>query len=109
MQMYSVVLTSTLSVSSQDVARMSAFTRSILPAECTATEQDIADLYYRERCNCFGIWDEDDNCLASAIFPIASFFNHSCVPNCTRFPDVTGCISVRFFDDDDDYAAFNPC
>lgn len=74
---------------------MSAFVRKIMPAYCSVTEKDIADLFYRERCNCFGIWDTNDNCLASAIFPIASFFNHSCVPNCTRFPDVTGCISVR--------------
>lgn len=78
-----------------DVKRMSAFTRSIMPAYLHASEQEIADLFYRERCNCFGIWDTEDHCLASAIFPVASFFNHSCIPNCTRYPDVTGCISIR--------------
>ncbi len=62
---------------------------------CGLRAEEIMDLFYREKCNCFGIWDLQDQCLASAVFPIASFFNHSCVPNCSRFPDITGLISVR--------------
>jgi len=81
----------------EDVTKMAAHVRKICPKNSLSdlTDADIENLFYREKCNCFGMWDESDRCLASAIFPIASFFNHSCVPNCTRYPDVNGCIAIR--------------
>jgi SET and MYND domain-containing protein len=57
-------------------------------------DEDVSLTFYRERCNCFGIWNKHDHCLASAIFPTASFLNHSCAPNCSRATDETGLISI---------------
>lgn len=45
---------------------------------------DIADIICRQRCNRFGIWSRKDKCLGIALSPAASFFNHSCVPNCVH-------------------------
>jgi len=49
-------------------------------------EGTLADLFLKERCNVFGLWDSCD-CFASSIFPSASFFNHSCVSNCAKLVD----------------------
>ncbi|KAG0044974.1 hypothetical protein BGZ83_009750 [Gryganskiella cystojenkinii] len=38
-------------------------------------------MLYREVANSFGIRDSSDELLAFAIFPLASYFNHSCRPN----------------------------
>jgi len=48
---------------------------------------DIADIICRQRCNRFGIWSRKDKCLGIALSPAASFFNHSCVPNCVHEQD----------------------
>jgi len=45
---------------------------------------DIVDIICRQRCNRFGIWSKKDKCLGIAVSPAASFFNHSCVPNCAH-------------------------
>jgi hypothetical protein len=76
---------------------MARFVKKIFPKPYIDefTEEEIYGMFFREKCNCFGIWDQKDRCLASAIFPSASFFNHSCVPNCTRFPDHAGLIAIR--------------
>jgi len=55
----------------------------------------MVDLIYREKCNCFGVWDADDRCLAATVSPIASFFNHSCAPNASRSDDVNGVVGIR--------------
>lgn len=47
---------------------------------------EIAGLLYRERSNAFGIWNKEA-CIASAVYPKASFFNHSCAPNCSRYSE----------------------
>ncbi|GJJ69700.1 hypothetical protein EMPS_02048 [Entomortierella parvispora] len=39
------------------------------------------NILYREVANSFGIRDSSDELLAFAIFPRASYFNHSCRPN----------------------------
>ncbi|KPA83972.1 hypothetical protein ABB37_02116 [Leptomonas pyrrhocoris] len=36
------------------------------------------------QCNSFGIYDTDDSCIAFGVYPEASYFNHSCVPNICR-------------------------
>ncbi|KAJ3320783.1 hypothetical protein HDU76_000227 [Blyttiomyces sp. JEL0837] len=36
------------------------------------------------QCNGFGLWDGAKECLGQALYPIASFFNHSCDPNLVR-------------------------
>ncbi|KPI87898.1 hypothetical protein ABL78_3008 [Leptomonas seymouri] len=36
------------------------------------------------QCNSFGVYDTDDNCIAFGMYPEASYFNHSCVPNICR-------------------------
>lgn len=126
---------------------MSEFIKSAMPSVGDLTVNDIADTFYREKCNCFGIWyegiefprgnktffvadhrkkemqkrvdekytafpfsfsssflfspsnvhcrDQDDRCLSAAVFPSASFFNHSCIPNATRFDDVNGLVAIR--------------
>ncbi|KAK3830813.1 MAG: hypothetical protein JOS17DRAFT_673318, partial [Linnemannia elongata] len=38
-------------------------------------------ILYREVANSFGIRDSSDELLGFAVFPRASFFNHSCRPN----------------------------
>ncbi|KAG0204186.1 hypothetical protein BGX33_008667 [Mortierella sp. NVP41] len=38
-------------------------------------------ILYREVANSFGIRDSSDELLGFAVFPLASFFNHSCRPN----------------------------
>jgi len=47
------------------------------------TEDMILDMIFKLNCNCFGIWSRRGiECMATAIFPEASFFNHNCMPNC---------------------------
>jgi len=79
------------------VQAMAEHTFNIFPKEESlgATQRDIFLLFLKERCNCFGIWNPDYKCLASAVYTSASFFNHSCFPNCTRYPDAEDLISIR--------------
>ncbi len=39
-----------------DVTRMSEFVMRILPSTGGLTLSEIEDTFYREKCNCFGIW-----------------------------------------------------
>eukprot|EP00796_Vickermania_ingenoplastis_P009842 gene9842-6914_t len=36
------------------------------------------------QCNSFGVFSPGDECIASGLYPEASFFNHSCAPNLCR-------------------------
>jgi len=36
----------------------------------------------KSECNQFGLWTPRDDLLGVSIHPAASFFNHSCLPNC---------------------------
>jgi hypothetical protein len=47
-------------------------------------EDHIIDLICNVRCNAFGLWNKRQQCFATAVCPSASFFNHSCMPNCAR-------------------------
>jgi len=78
-----------------DVNRMSRFVLASMPSVGGLQLSDIEDTFYRERCNCFGIWDSDDRCLGAALYPTASFFNHSCIPNSSRYVDVNGVVSIK--------------
>jgi len=79
------------------VQAMTDHTWNIFPKEelLGITQRDIYLIYLKERCNCFGIWTNDYKCWASAVYTSASFFNHSCYPNCTRCPDEEDLISIR--------------
>eukprot|EP01132_Coremiostelium_polycephalum_P002022 gene2022-2489_t len=51
------------------------------------TIQKIRSLICKVRCNQFGIWSKKDKCLGVAVSPSSSYFNHSCVPNCSHISD----------------------
>lgn len=49
----------------------------------------VSELYFLRlcaaaQCNSFGVYDTDDSCIAFGMYPEASYFNHSCVPNLCR-------------------------
>jgi SET and MYND domain-containing protein len=48
----------------------------------TSTDDYILKLMSRSECNQFGLWSPDDDLLGLSLHPSASFFNHSCIPNC---------------------------
>ncbi|KAJ3062312.1 hypothetical protein HDU98_001811, partial [Podochytrium sp. JEL0797] len=37
-----------------------------------------------KQCNGFGLWDQEGECLGHAVYPSASYFNHSCDKNLER-------------------------
>jgi hypothetical protein len=45
-------------------------------------DEDCLELFLKQRCNMFGIW-EDSLCIGYGVYPTASYFNHSCAPNAT--------------------------
>ena len=47
-----------------------------------STDEYILKLMSRSECNQFGLWSPDDDLLGLSLHPSASFFNHSCIPNC---------------------------
>eukprot|EP01133_Synstelium_polycarpum_P009113 gene9113-10686_t len=53
----------------------------------------IRSLCCKIRCNQFGIWSKKDKCVGVSVTPSASFFNHSCVPNCA---DIRGTTIMEF-------------
>ena len=48
----------------------------------TSTDDYLLKLMSRSECNQFGLWSPDDDLLGLSLHPSASFFNHSCIPNC---------------------------
>jgi SET and MYND domain-containing protein len=57
--------------------------RSTLP-RVPVTESMFQVICATMQCNAFGDYDKDDHCTAVALYPLASYFNHSCLPNLTR-------------------------
>eukprot|EP01098_Paradermamoeba_levis_P010955 TRINITY_DN4635_c0_g1_i1.p1 TRINITY_DN4635_c0_g1~~TRINITY_DN4635_c0_g1_i1.p1 ORF type:complete len:533 (-),score=143.97 TRINITY_DN4635_c0_g1_i1:190-1563(-) len=52
------------------------------------TSELIGDLLVKDDKNGFGLWSETSQLFGTAIFPSASFINHSCFPNCSRYPEI---------------------
>ncbi|KAL0477048.1 hypothetical protein AKO1_005588 [Acrasis kona] len=57
---------------------------------CDLVVDQIIDLVCSVRCNAFGLWNKKQQCVATALCPEASFFNHSCAPNCSRDSAMSG-------------------
>ncbi|RNF01934.1 putative SET and MYND domain-containing protein 3 [Trypanosoma rangeli] len=69
------------------------FTKLVLPwlgadagteAGLTVTVDFFDRLCAAVQCNSFGLFDTDGNCIGVALYPEASYFNHSCSPNVCR-------------------------
>ncbi|KAJ3017876.1 UNVERIFIED_CONTAM: Alkaline ceramidase 3 [Siphonaria sp. JEL0065] len=48
------------------------------------TVQDLITVISIRQCNGFGLWDSELECMGNAVYPAASFFNHSCEKNLER-------------------------
>jgi hypothetical protein len=48
-------------------------------AKDITNEKGIMELICKIKCNAFGIWNSRSKCIAMALFPRASMFNHSCL------------------------------
>ncbi|KAJ3101312.1 hypothetical protein HK100_004562 [Physocladia obscura] len=46
--------------------------------------KDLIKVICIKQCNGFGLWDQEGECMGHAVFPAASFFNHSCSKNLER-------------------------
>ncbi|KAG5504403.1 hypothetical protein JKF63_04854 [Porcisia hertigi] len=49
----------------------------------------VSEVYFQRlcaaaQCNGFGVYDTQDHCIGFGVYPEASYFNHSCVPNLCR-------------------------
>eukprot|EP00727_Mastigamoeba_balamuthi_P001425 m51a1_g1128 hypothetical protein (382) ;mRNA; f:196283-197510 len=42
---------------------------------------DVLGLLCREKCNTFGLWSPSSTMRGVGLYPVASYFNHSCAPN----------------------------
>ncbi|EKF26910.1 hypothetical protein MOQ_009378 [Trypanosoma cruzi marinkellei] len=69
------------------------FTKLILPwlGEGGSTESNltVTSTFFNRlcaalQCNSFGLFNADGNCIGVALYPEASYFNHSCCPNICR-------------------------
>lgn len=58
--------------------------KEVIDAKYIAGSSDeyLLKLMSRSECNQFGLWSPDDDLLGLSLHPSASFFNHSCIPNC---------------------------
>ncbi|CAG9574258.1 conserved hypothetical protein [Leishmania major strain Friedlin] len=59
------------------------------PEEGTGDVLQVSEVYFQRlcaavQCNSFGVYDTQDHCIGFGIYPEASYFNHSCVPNLCR-------------------------
>jgi hypothetical protein len=78
--------------------------RLVVDGTGRASVEACVDLLLRVQCNGFGLFKQHQMELRSrsfrhtskgrGLFPSASFFNHSCAPNCTFFVDELGCLTV---------------
>ncbi|KAJ3289286.1 hypothetical protein HDU79_004195 [Rhizoclosmatium sp. JEL0117] len=46
--------------------------------------QEFVTVINIRQCNGFGLWDGEAECMGNAVYPAASFFNHSCEKNLER-------------------------
>ncbi len=58
-----------------------ALLRSICSVAAAYTVERLTDFFSRVACNCFRIENAELDLLGLALYPGASFFNHSCAPN----------------------------
>ncbi|CEM21546.1 unnamed protein product [Vitrella brassicaformis CCMP3155] len=61
--------------------------RSVVGCDLHVSFDTFFLLLCRIECNGFGVWNQDDECLSLALYPTASLFNHSCLPNIARTQD----------------------
>ena len=57
--------------------------RQVLPPEAShlVSREEVWGLICRCEANGFGLWDDCYDPLGLALYPAASLFNHSCMPN----------------------------
>ncbi|KAI8620978.1 hypothetical protein BC830DRAFT_1077470 [Chytriomyces sp. MP71] len=58
------------------------------------------------QCNAFGLWDLESECMGQCLFPVASYFNHSCDKNLI-FEQMMKLIDGKEKEGDQDLAAFS--
>ncbi|KAJ3199343.1 SET and MYND domain-containing protein 3 [Entophlyctis luteolus] len=73
---------STLKPPKSGVPRRSGFSELFNTA--LPEPMDLIKVISIRQCNGFGIWDRERECLGHAVYPAASFFNHSCDKNLER-------------------------
>jgi len=57
------------------------------------SKEEILSLLYKTECNAYGLWGLPED-GGIGLYPLASYFNHSCAPNLVRFED-GGILSYR--------------
>ncbi|CBZ27228.1 conserved hypothetical protein [Leishmania mexicana MHOM/GT/2001/U1103] len=71
-------------------SRVDAASRPLAPLEeGTGDVLQVSEVYFQRlcaaaQCNSFGVYDTQEHCIGFGIYPEASYFNHSCVPNLCR-------------------------
>jgi len=58
---------------------------SVISPEIAVSKDEITELWCKEECNSFGLWRPRGEGLG--LYPMASFFNHSCLPNVLRIEE----------------------
>eukprot|EP01102_Stenamoeba_stenopodia_P007114 TRINITY_DN1984_c0_g2_i3.p1 TRINITY_DN1984_c0_g2~~TRINITY_DN1984_c0_g2_i3.p1 ORF type:complete len:472 (-),score=56.73 TRINITY_DN1984_c0_g2_i3:66-1481(-) len=81
----------------RSIRKEAEFVMKVMPPDSYIglTVEDIMDMFMKLKCNCFGVWSPKRRCLATAVYPTASFFNHSCLCNCCRVTEDARSISIR--------------
>lgn len=67
---------------SEESISVYSMVKKILPESYIPEKSRVLKLISRSECNQFGLWSEEDDLMGVSLHPSASFFNHSCVPNC---------------------------
>eukprot|EP01122_Echinamoeba_exundans_P003206 TRINITY_DN13337_c0_g1_i1.p1 TRINITY_DN13337_c0_g1~~TRINITY_DN13337_c0_g1_i1.p1 ORF type:complete len:449 (-),score=74.37 TRINITY_DN13337_c0_g1_i1:76-1422(-) len=69
--------------SAKEYTQIVTFVKDVLPKEIAPDSvESLVELLVRTDCNQFGLWSANDDLLGVTVHPAASFFNHSCLPNC---------------------------
>lgn len=86
------------------IAALGELCRHLAPAAARGSLDDCCGLLRRAHCNGFGLYRQHEMELSARRYsypdrglgmcPSASFFNHSCNPNCTYYLDDHGCLVV---------------
>jgi len=69
----------------------------ILPLEGRLNSSLMLDIFCKNRINMFGIWSENQSLLGYGVYPISSFYNHSCWPNISFKTNFGGVPQLEFF------------